>query len=95
PLNVVRNQNFTFCPLVFYEQFKFFFNLYFLLIALSQLVPALKIGFIMTYIAPLVFVLTVTMGKEAYDDYNWQPARALAVSLPRARCCAQQARYLP
>lgn len=24
----------------------------------------------MTYIAPLAFVLTVTMGKEAYDDYK-------------------------
>ena len=47
PPNVVRNQKynvFTFLPLVFYEQFKFFFNLYFLLVALSQFVPALKIG---------------------------------------------------
>ena len=24
----------------------------------------------MTYIAPLAFVLLVTMGKEAYDDYK-------------------------
>ncbi|TBU21618.1 aminophospholipid-transporting P-type ATPase [Dichomitus squalens] len=73
PPNVVRNQKynvFTFLPLVFYEQFKFFFNLYFLLVALSQFIPALKIGFIVTYIAPLAFVLTVTMGKEAYDDYK-------------------------
>ncbi|TFK83591.1 aminophospholipid-transporting P-type ATPase [Polyporus arcularius HHB13444] len=73
PPNVVRNQKynvFTFLPLVFYEQFKFFFNLYFLLVALSQFIPALKIGFIMTYIAPLAFVLTVTIGKEAYDDYK-------------------------
>ncbi|KAI0830346.1 protein transporter [Trametes gibbosa] len=73
PPNVVRNQKynvFTFLPLVFYEQFKFFFNLYFLLVALSQFVPALKIGFIVTYVAPLAFVLSVTMGKEAYDDYK-------------------------
>ncbi|KAJ3516332.1 hypothetical protein NLJ89_g1185 [Agrocybe chaxingu] len=73
PANIVRNQKynaFTFLPIVFYEQFKFFFNLYFLLVALSQFVPALKIGFILTYIAPLVFVLCVTMGKEAYDDYQ-------------------------
>ncbi|KAJ7188382.1 protein transporter [Mycena filopes] len=73
PPNIVRNQKynvFTFLPLVFYEQFKFFFNLYFLLVALSQFVPALKIGFILTYIAPLAFVLCVTMGKEAYDDYK-------------------------
>ncbi|KAF8335952.1 uncharacterized protein EI90DRAFT_2912529 [Cantharellus anzutake] len=73
PPNVVKNQKyniFTFLPLVFYEQFKFFFNLYFLLVALSQFVPALKIGFIVTYVAPLAFVLSVTMGKEAYDDYQ-------------------------
>ncbi|PPR03047.1 hypothetical protein CVT24_012435 [Panaeolus cyanescens] len=73
PPNIVRNQKynaFTFLPIVFYEQFKFFFNLYFLLVALSQFVPALKIGFIVTYIAPLAFVLCVTMGKEAYDDYK-------------------------
>ncbi|KAG8882971.1 putative aminophospholipid-translocase [Tulasnella sp. 331] len=73
PANVVRNQKYnilTFLPLVFYEQFKFFFNLYFLLVALSQFVPALKIGFIVTYVAPLAFVLMVTMGKEAYDDYK-------------------------
>ncbi|PCH43232.1 phospholipid-translocating P-type ATPase [Wolfiporia cocos MD-104 SS10] len=73
PPNIVRNQKynaFTFLPIVFYEQFKFFFNLYFLLVALSQFVPALKIGFIATYIAPLAFVLSVTMGKEAYDDYK-------------------------
>ncbi|TFK69129.1 phospholipid-translocating P-type ATPase [Pluteus cervinus] len=71
--NTVKNQKynvFTFLPLVFYEQFKFFFNLYFLLVALSQFIPALKIGFILTYIAPLAFVLCVTMGKEAYDDYK-------------------------
>ena len=71
--NVVRNQKYnviTFLPIVFYEQFKFFFNLYFLLVALSQFIPALKIGFILTYIAPLAFVLAVTMGKEAYDDYQ-------------------------
>ncbi|KAK7684500.1 hypothetical protein QCA50_012447 [Cerrena zonata] len=73
PPNIVRNQKynaFTFLPIVFYEQFKFFFNLYFLLVALSQFIPALKIGFIATYIAPLAFVLCVTIGKEAYDDYK-------------------------
>jgi magnesium-transporting ATPase (P-type) len=47
PPNLVRNQKYnvlTFLPLVLYEQFKFFFNLYFLLVALSQFVPALRIG---------------------------------------------------
>ena len=47
PANVVRNQKYSvlsFLPLVFYEQFKFFFNFYFLVVALSQFIPALKIG---------------------------------------------------
>ncbi|KAF8494915.1 hypothetical protein F5888DRAFT_1571758, partial [Russula emetica] len=57
-------------PIVIYEQFKFFFDLYFLLVALSQFVPAFRTGFLITYIAPLAFVLLVTMGKEAYDDYK-------------------------
>lgn len=73
PPNITRNQKYsilTFLPLVFYEQFKFFFNLYFLLVALSQFIPALKIGYLATYIAPLAFVLAVTMGKEAVDDYH-------------------------
>lgn len=29
-----------------------------------------SVGFLITYIAPLAFVLLVTMGKEAYDDYK-------------------------
>ncbi|OXB37825.1 hypothetical protein LQV05_001540 [Cryptococcus neoformans] len=73
PANVVRNQKYSilsFLPLVFYEQFKFFFNFYFLVVALSQFIPALKIGYIVTYVAPLAFVLAVTMGKEAFDDYS-------------------------
>ena len=47
PPNIVKNQKYnlvTFLPLVLYQQFKFFYNLYFLLVALSQFVPALRIG---------------------------------------------------
>ncbi|KAG4085047.1 phospholipid-translocating P-type ATPase [Neocallimastix lanati (nom. inval.)] len=69
--NVIRNQKYniiTFFPVVLYEQFKFFLNLYFLLVALSQFIPALKIGYIITYFGPLVFILSITISKEAYDD---------------------------
>lgn len=58
----------TFIPLVLYHQFKFFFNLFFLLIALSQFIKALRVGFLFTFVAPLAFVLTITMVKEAFDD---------------------------
>ena len=42
--------------------------MFFLLISLSQFVPALKVGYLFTYIAPLAFVLTITLIKEAVDD---------------------------
>lgn len=73
PSNAISNAKysaFTFLPVILFEQFKFFFNLYFLLVALSQIIPALRIGYLSSYIVPLAFVLTVTMGKEAWDDIS-------------------------
>ena len=81
PKNLVVNTKYTlltFIPQILYEQFRYFFNLYFLLVALSQLFPPLQIGLLFTYIAPLVFVLTVTMAKEAYDDIQrWRADTAI------------------
>ncbi|KAL2760836.1 hypothetical protein ACRALDRAFT_1046021 [Sodiomyces alcalophilus JCM 7366] len=71
PPNRISNAKytaFTFLPVTLYNEFSFFFNMYFLLVALSQAIPALRIGYLATYIAPLAFVLVITMGKEAYDD---------------------------
>ncbi|KAI0129391.1 phospholipid-translocating P-type ATPase [Hypoxylon sp. NC0597] len=71
PPNIVSNAKYTafsFLPITLYNEFSFFFNMYFLLVALSQAIPALRIGYLSTYIAPLAFVLVITMGKEAYDD---------------------------
>uniref|UniRef100_A0A8C5PC15 Phospholipid-transporting ATPase n=1 Tax=Leptobrachium leishanense TaxID=445787 RepID=A0A8C5PC15_9ANUR len=73
PRNAIKNQKyniFTFIPGVLYQQFKFFLNLYFLVVACSQFVPALKIGYLYTYWAPLGFVLAVTMVREAADEYR-------------------------
>lgn len=73
PPNVIRNQKYniiTFLPLVLYQQFKFFLNLYFLLMALSQFVPDLRLGYLYTYWGPLIFVLTVTLIREALDDFR-------------------------
>ena len=71
PPNIVSNHKFTpitFLPLTLYHEFSYFFNLYFLLVALSQIIPVLRIGFLSSYIVPLAFVLCVTLGKEALDD---------------------------
>ncbi|KAK4191365.1 putative type IV phospholipid-transporting ATPase [Podospora australis] len=71
PPNIISNAKYTawsFLPVTLYNEFSFFFNMYFLLVALSQAIPALRIGYLSTYIAPLAFVLMITLGKEAYDD---------------------------
>ncbi|KAF2462283.1 hypothetical protein BDY21DRAFT_383248 [Lineolata rhizophorae] len=71
PSNAISNAKYTpvsFLPRTLYAEFSFFFNLYFLLVALSQAIPPLKIGYLSTYVAPLAFVLAITLGKEAWDD---------------------------
>ena len=71
PPNAVSNAKYTpwsFLPRTLYQEFSFFFNMYFLLVALSQIIPALRIGYLSTYIVPLAFVLAITLGKEAIDD---------------------------
>ncbi|KAH0003960.1 phospholipid-translocating P-type ATPase-like protein, partial [Aureobasidium melanogenum] len=73
PPNAVSNAKYTpvsFLPRTLYNEFSFFFNLYFLLVALSQIIPQLRIGYLSTYIFPLLFVLTITLGKEAMDDIH-------------------------
>jgi phospholipid-translocating ATPase len=57
-------------PLVLFEQFRFFLNLYFLIMALSQFIPDVKIGYLYTYWGPLGFVLLVTIFREAIDDFR-------------------------
>ncbi|EEP78707.1 hypothetical protein UREG_03553 [Uncinocarpus reesii 1704] len=47
PANVVSNAKYTawsFLPRTLYNEFSFFFNIYFLLVALSQIIPVLRIG---------------------------------------------------
>lgn len=73
PPNVIRNQKYniiTFLPFVLFQQFKYFLNLYFLVMALSQLIPSLRLGLLYTYWGPLGFVLTITIIREAVDDFR-------------------------
>lgn len=71
PSNKLNNQKYsllTFLPLLLYNEFKFFFNMFFLIIALTQFIPMLKVGLLVTYVAPLAVVLVITCFKEAHDD---------------------------
>lgn len=72
PPNIIRNQKYniiSFLPIVLFNQFKFFLNLYTLLMACSQFIPELLIGYFYTYWAPLSFVLLVSVVREAVDDF--------------------------
>ncbi|XP_072935596.1 probable phospholipid-transporting ATPase IIB [Epargyreus clarus] len=94
PPNYVCNQKYniiTFLPLVLFEQFSFFLNLYFLVMALSQFIPSIRIGYLYTYWGPLCFVLAVTLFREAVDDFrryrrdrevNRQRYERIALDLP-------------
>lgn len=73
PSNVICNRKYnliTFLPMVLFNQFKFFLNFYFLIMACSQFIPELMVGQLYTYWAPLGFVLAVTVLREAFDDFN-------------------------
>lgn len=37
---------------------------------ITQFFDILKVGFLFSYLAPLIIVLTITIFKEAYDDFN-------------------------
>ncbi|CAF1330163.1 unnamed protein product [Adineta steineri] len=71
PENVIRNQKYnfiTFIPMVLFEQFRVFLNLYFLVMACTQFYPVFRVGPLYTYWAPLIFVICVSMMREGYDD---------------------------
>ncbi len=55
--------------MVLFNQFSLFSNQFYLLMAVSQFFDALKVGFLFSYVAPLVFVLMITILKEGFDDY--------------------------
>uniref|UniRef100_A0A803Y8C3 Phospholipid-transporting ATPase n=1 Tax=Meleagris gallopavo TaxID=9103 RepID=A0A803Y8C3_MELGA len=75
PKNAIKNQKyniFTFIPGVLYEQFKFFLNLYFLIVSCSQFVPALKIGYLYTYWAPLLMCKKnlINLHQISFTEYG-------------------------
>lgn len=85
PANAVSNAKYTplsFLPRTLYNEFSFFINMYFLLVACSQIIPALRLGYLSTYIVPLAFVISVTLGKEALDDIARRRRDAEANSEP-------------
>ena len=71
--NKIENNKYnliTFIPVVLFNQFRQFGNLFYLLMSASQFIDELSVGFLFTYISPLAIVVSVSMLKELYDDIN-------------------------
>lgn len=71
--NYIRTTKFTlasFLPLALLYQFFRFSNCYFLFITILQCIPIVSPLHPLTAINPLVFVLTVSMIREGYEDYR-------------------------
>ncbi len=63
----------SFLPLSLILQFKRYANIYFLICAILQSIPLISPLNPASAIAPLCFVLLLSMAREAYEDYKrWQ-----------------------
>ena len=71
--NKVENYKYNmllFLPTVIYNQFKQFGNFFYLVMAISQFIPDIKVGFLFAYVSPLCVVVIVSLLKELIDDVN-------------------------
>jgi len=65
----------TFFPLNLFHQFSKATNIYFLVLTLMELIPAIaQPGAFITMITPLGFVVSVSMVKDLFEDYKRQKA---------------------
>ena len=60
----------TFIPVVLFNQFRLFGNLFYLIMTITQFIDVLKVGFLFSYLSPLAIVIACSMLKELYDDIN-------------------------
>ncbi|EGR27708.1 phospholipid-translocating p-type flippase family protein, putative [Ichthyophthirius multifiliis] len=72
PSNFIISSHYTlinFLPLSFFLQFKRYANIYFLIVAVFQSIPSISPLNPISAIAPLVFVLGLSMMREGAEDY--------------------------
>jgi magnesium-transporting ATPase (P-type) len=71
--NYISTTHYTlwnFLPLSLFNQFRRLANFYFLCIAVMQSLPVLSVLNPITSILPLVFVVGVSMLRDAFEDYK-------------------------
>lgn len=65
-----RYNAWNFLPRQLFAQFSKLANFYFLLVSILQMIPGLSTTGSFTTIVPLIFFVSVSMGKEGYDDFR-------------------------
>lgn len=75
PENFITNKEnnrkytlFSFLPKFLFEQYKVFANFYYLMITVIQFYPPYRIGFLFSYICPLLIVNFFSLAKEIWDE---------------------------
>ena len=71
--NYIRTTKYTiitFLPIGLIYQFMRLSNCYFLFVTILQSIPAVSPLSPLTAIFPLMFVLSISMAREAFEDYN-------------------------
>lgn len=69
--NLIRSSKYTawnFLPRQLFAQFSKFANFYFLCVSILQMIPGLSTTGTYTTIVPLTFFVSLSMGKEGYED---------------------------
>ncbi len=67
-IRTTKYNAFTFLPLSLFNQFKRYANIYFFITAILQSIPAISPLNPLSAIAPLVFVISLSMIREGYED---------------------------
>ncbi|KAE9971447.1 hypothetical protein EG328_005552 [Venturia inaequalis] len=65
-----RYNAWNFLPRQLFAQFSKLANFYFLLVSTLQMIPGLSTTGSFTTIVPLIFFVSISMGKEGYDDFR-------------------------
>ncbi|CXJ22142.1 phospholipid-transporting ATPase, putative [Plasmodium berghei] len=58
----------TFIPLFLFYQFADFLNLFYLCVSLLQVIPIFNTGYVFTFVAPLIFIILISLINEVVDD---------------------------
>ncbi|CRG93538.1 phospholipid-transporting ATPase, putative [Plasmodium gallinaceum] len=60
----------TFIPLFLFYQFSDFLNLFYLCVSLLQIIPIFNTGYVFTFVAPLIFIIFISLINEVVDDFK-------------------------